>query len=112
MNQILDDLVKSEQYIRLADKRKATIIFLWNRIRNQTLAKNQLWGRWLDGIFYSNWCDLPDEYKYNDNLLKTLPSGHFWLDGNRNVTTIRYFISRDCAGEDRKHFISPSITVA
>lgn len=101
-------LTQSPQYQCLADKRKESIHFLWHHTRTRVLAENQVLGRWCDGVFYANWCDLPEEYKRNDAMLPTLPVGHFWLDDNRKATTIRYFISSDCANEDRKHFSVPS----
>lgn len=100
------NLTESANYQCLANKRKETIFFLWHHTRTTTLAHSQLHGRWLNGRFYANWADLPEEYKRNDALLKTLPSGHFWVDSNRKPTTIRYFVSSDCAGEDVSHFLT------
>jgi hypothetical protein len=100
------NLTESANYQCLADKRKETILFLWHHTRTVTLAHNQLYGRWLNGGFYANWTDLPEEYKRNDALLKTLPSGHFWVASDRKPTTIRYFISSDCDGEDVSHFLT------
>jgi len=99
-------LTQSPNYQCLADKRKETIFFLWYHARTTTLAHNQLYGRWLNGRFYANWSDLPEEYKDSDILLKTLPSGHFWVDNNGKPTTIRYFISSDCTNEDVSHFLT------
>jgi hypothetical protein len=107
MQQVWQDLTKSANYQCLAEKRKSTIFFLWHHIRNTTLSQNQIHGRCLNGKFYSSWRDLPEEYKASDALLKTLPSGHFWGDGNGQATTIRYFIASDSAGEDKSHFLAP-----
>jgi hypothetical protein len=100
------NLTQSPNYQCLAEMRKSTIAFLWHHTRTTTLAYNQVHGRWLHGRFYANWSDLPEECRRNDNLLKTLPSGHFWVDSNKKVTTIRYFISSDCVGEDVSHFLT------
>ena len=99
-------ITQSANYQCLADKRKETITFLWHHTRTITLAHNQLYGHWFKGRFYANWTDLPEEYKRNDSLLKTLPSGHFWADSNGKPTTKRYFISSDCVGEDVSHFLT------
>lgn len=98
-------LTQSANYQCLAGMRKSTIAFLWHHTRTITLAYNQVYGYWLNGAFYANWRDLPEKYKRDDSLLKTLPSGHFWVDNNRKPTTIRYYISSDCAGEDLSHFL-------
>ena len=104
LNKEWENLTQSQDYQRLAVMRKSTIRYLWYHIGKTTQAYNQIYGRWLNGAFYANWADLPEEYKRNDALLKTLPSGHFWLGPNREPTTIRYFISSDCDGEDVSHF--------
>jgi hypothetical protein len=103
MHRVWQDITKSIHYIGLADKRKECIHFFWHQTRNRILAENNIHGRWLDGKFYARWDELPEEYKYNDSLLKTLPAGHFWLDANKNPTGVRYFISSDCKGENKKH---------
>jgi hypothetical protein len=105
MQEVWKCIAQSHNYQCLATMRKSTISFLWHHTRNITLAHNRLHGRWLNGVFCANWCDLPEKYKRDDNLLKTLPSGHFWVDNNGKPTTIRYFISSDCANEDRSHFL-------
>lgn len=102
-----DSIVQSANYQCLAEKRKETIRFLWHHTRQRILAENQLWGHWLNGAFYSNWCDLPESVRYDEQKMKTLPKGHFWIDGNREATAIRYFVSDDSAAEDRTHFLSP-----
>jgi hypothetical protein len=109
-------ILESANYQCLADKRKETIFFLWHHIRTTTLAKNQVHGRWCNGRFYANWCDLPEDYAYDNNLLKTLPSGHFWavVDSKGQATSIRYFISSDCENEDKSHFLplaEPAVSV-
>ena len=101
-----DTLTQSAKYQCLAQKRKETIFFLWHHTRTCTLAQNEIHGRWLHGKFYANWCDLPEKYKRDDSLLRTLPSGHFWLDGKGRPTAMRYFIASDCAGEDTSHFLA------
>lgn len=98
-----DCIAQSEKYKCLAEKRKETINFLWDHTRNRILAENQLYGHWYKGTFYSSWCDLPESVRYDEELMRTLPKGHFWLDANRQATTIRYFIGNDCEG-DRTHF--------
>ena len=103
MYKVWRGITKSIHYTGLADKRKECIHFFWHQTRNRVLAESRISGHWLNGCFYARWDELPDEYKYNDSLLKTLPSGHFWLDADKNPTGIRYFISSDCKGEDRKH---------
>ncbi len=100
------NLTQSPNYRCLAGIRKSAIAFLWHHTRTITLAYNQVYGHWLNGRFYDNWSDLPEEYKRSDALLKTLPSGHFWVDSNGKPTTIRYFISRYCIGEDLSHFLA------
>jgi hypothetical protein len=106
MQEVWEYITQSRNYQCLADMRKSTIHYLWRHTRTITLAQNQIHGRWLNGAFYANWCDLPEKYKRDDNLLKTLPCGHFWVDNNRRPTTIRYFISSDCADEDTSHFLA------
>ena len=106
MQEVWEYVAQSPNYQCLADMRKSTIHYLWHHIRQTTLAHNQIHGRWLNGAFYASWSDLPEKYKRDDNLLKTLPSGHFWVDNNGKPTTIRYFISSDCAGEDVSHFLA------
>jgi hypothetical protein len=103
-----DSILQSANYQCLAEKRKETIRFLWHHTRNRILAENQLFGRWLNGVFYSSWSDLPESVRCDEQKMKQLPSGHFWLDGNRQPTTIRYFIASDSSGEDRTHFLAPS----
>jgi hypothetical protein len=104
-----DHVLQSADYQCLAEKRKETIRFLWHHTRNRVLAENQCHGRWLNGVFNSSWCDLPESVRYDEAKIKTLPTGHFWLDGNGQVTTIRYFISADSTGEDRSHFLKPVV---
>jgi hypothetical protein len=99
-----DSIAQSAHYQCLADKRKETINFLWHHTQNRILAENQIYGYWYEGAFYSNWSDLPESVRYNEELLKNLPVGHFWLDGNRKATTIRYFIGNGCRGEEKTHF--------
>jgi hypothetical protein len=103
-----DRILQSADYQRLAGKRKEAIRFLWYHTRNRVLAENQIYGWWLSGRFYGSWCELPESIRYDDSALAKLPKGHFWLDGNRQTTTIRYYISSDSAGEDRSHFLAPS----
>jgi hypothetical protein len=105
MQEVWKYIIQSPNYQCLAGCRKSTIHYLWHHTRTITLAQNQVHGRWLGGRFYANWCDLPEKYKRDDSLLKTLPSGHFWLDSNRKPTTIRYYISSDCDDEDVSHFL-------
>jgi hypothetical protein len=103
MHTVWKDIQESAHYQCLADKRKESAYYLWYYTSRRVLAESQLWGYWYKGEFFANWCDLPEKYKYDDSLLKTLPSGHFWArDGQ--ATTIRYFVSEDCAGEDKSHF--------
>ena len=106
MQEAWKHMAQSPNYQCLAGMRKSTISFLWRHTRTITLAYNQVYGHWLNGKFYANWSDLPEEYKRDDRLLKTLPSGHFWLDSNGKPTTTRYFISSDCDGEDVAHFLT------
>lgn len=103
-----DSILHSAHYQCLAFKRKETIAFLWQHTRNRILAQNQIYGWWFNGSFYNSWCHLPESHKHDDSLLKTLPRGHFWVDGNRETTTIRYYIPEDCANEDRTHFLAPT----
>lgn len=105
-----DGILQSANYQCLVGKRKETIRFLWHHTRNRILAENQIYGWWMDGQFYGSWCDLPESVKYDDNALAKLPKGHFWLDGNRQATTIRYFVSPDSEGEDRTHFLAPAVS--
>lgn len=98
-------ILQSANYQCLADKRKEAIRFLWHHTRNRILAENQIYGWWFNGRFHSSWCDLPESIRYDEKQLGKLPRGHFWLDGNRQATTIRYFICADSAGEDRAHFL-------
>lgn len=105
MQEVWRHITQSPNYQRLAGMRKSTINYLWRHARETTLAQNQVYGQWLNGAFYASWNDLPEKYKRDNNLLKTLPSGHFWIDSNGKPTTIRYFISSDCAGEDLSHFL-------
>ena len=107
-----DSIAQSANYQCLAEKRKEAIRFLWHHTRNRILAENQMYGHWYQGSFYSNWSDLPESVRYDEKLLKSLPAGHFWLDGNRQATTIRYFISADSAGEDRAPFLAPQPAAA
>ena len=104
MQTVWYDLVQSAHYQCLAGKRRETILFHWQHTRTCTLSQNLHHGRWFNGHFFSSWCDLPEEYKASDSLLKTLPSGHFWLDGDGQATPSRYFVSGDCANENQKHF--------
>ena len=104
-----DHILQSAHYQCLAEKRKETIRFLWHHTRNTVLAQNQIYGHWLNGVFYSSWSDLPESVRYDEAKIKTLPKGHFWLDGNRQTTTIRYFISADSTGEDKGHFLKPVV---
>lgn len=106
MQKAWQDIKESAKYQCLADKRKESVRYLWDHTRQRTLAENQIWGRWLNGQFFTNWCDLPEKYKYDDNLLKTLPSGHFWMKDGQ-ATRVRFFISEDSRNEDRSHFIRP-----
>ena len=106
LNKEWENLTQSHNYQCLAVMRKSTIRYFWYHTGKTTLAYNQVYGRWLNGRFYANWRDLPEEYKHNDFLLKTLPSGHFWVDNNGKPTTIRYFISSDCTNEDVSHFLT------
>lgn len=109
MQQVLQDsILHSAHYQCLAFKRKETISFLWHHTRNKTLAENSIYGWWASGQFYYSWSDLPEPYKHDDSMLKTLPCGHFWVDGDRKATTIRYFVSPDSAAEDRTHFLVPA----
>ena len=105
-----DSILQSANYQCLAEKRKETIRFLWHHTRNRILAENQIYGWWLDGKFYGSWCDLPEAIRYDEEALAKLPKGHFWLDGNRQATTIRYFIPSDSEGEDRTHFLAPAVS--
>ena len=98
------DLVGSAHYQCLAGKRRETIFFHWHHTRTRVLSQGQVHGRWFEGSFFTSWCDLPGEYKANDALLKTLPSGHFWLDANGLVTASRYYIPSDSADENNRHF--------
>ena len=103
-----ESIAQSANYQCLANMRKSTIRFLWDHTRNRILAENQLYGHWYKGAFYSMWPELPESVRYDEQLIKTLPKGHFWLDGNRQATTIRYWLSPDSASEDRTHFLAPS----
>jgi hypothetical protein len=105
MQEVWNYIAQSPNYQGLAGMRKSTIHFLWRHTRTVTLARHQMHGWWSNGAFYANWADLPEKYKQDDSLLKTLPSGHFWVDNNGKPTTIRYFISSDCANEDASHFL-------
>jgi hypothetical protein len=105
-----DGILQSAEYQCLAEKRKEAIRFLWHHTRNRILAENQLHGWWLDGRFYGSWCDLPESIRYDEAELAKLPTGHFWLDGKRQATTIRYYVSSDSAGEDRTHFLTPAVS--
>jgi hypothetical protein len=102
-----ESIAQSADYQCLANKRKSTICFLWHHTRNRILAENQLYGYWYKGSFYSMWSDLPESVRYDEQLTRALPQGHFWLDGNKQATAIRYFISADSASEDRTHFLAP-----
>ena len=107
MHKIYNDIVQNTNYTCLAEKRKETIRFVWGHTRKLTLAKNTIFGRWYKGEFYANWCDLPEQIKYNQTLVDSLPSGHFWIIPETNgevVTTIRYYISTDSENEDKSHF--------
>jgi hypothetical protein len=104
MQTVWNDLVQSAEYQCLAGKRRETIFFHWHYTRTYMLSQNQVQGRWCNGCFFHSWCDLPEEYKASDSLLKTLPSGHFWLNGDGQATPSRYFVSSDCANEDERHF--------
>jgi hypothetical protein len=104
MHKVWQYITSSPNYQCLAVKRKETIFFLWHHVRTQTLAQNEMYGRWLHGKFYTSWSDLPERYKASDTLLKRLPSGHFWLDENGQATMCRYFVPSDSVGEDRSHF--------
>jgi len=106
-----DHVLQSADYQCLAEKRKETIRFLWHHTRNRVLAENQGYGHWFNGAFYASWCDLPESVRYDEAKIKTLPKGHFWIDGNRQVTTIRYFISADSTGEDCSHFLKPAVAL-
>ena len=105
LNEEWKNLTQLPSYQCLAAMRKSTVRYLWYHTGKVIQAHNQIHGRWLNGAFYANWCDLPEKYKRDDNLLKTLPSGHFWVDSNGKPTTIRYHVSSDCAGEDVSHFL-------
>ena len=106
MHKIYNDIVQNTPYTCLAEKRKETIRFLWHHTRNLTLSQNTIFGRWYKGKFYANWCDLPEQIRYNQTLVNSLPSGHFWIipETKGEVTTIRYFISTDSENEDESHF--------
>jgi hypothetical protein len=106
MQTVWQDTLQTGHYQCLAEKRKESVYYLWSHTRQRTLAENQIHGRWLNGKFFANWCDLPEKYKYDDSLLKTLPSGHFWLQEGQ-ATKVRYFISEDAKSEDAFHFITP-----
>ena len=98
---------QSAKYQCLADKRKDCIRFLWHHTRARVLRENQAYGRWLEGRFYGNWADLPYNYRYSNELLKTLPSGHFWVKDGL-VTSARYFVTADrIKEEDANHFTLP-----
>lgn len=101
-----DSILQSAHYQCLAEKRKEAIRFLWHHTRNRILAENQIWGWWFNGHFYGRWSELPESIRYDENVLAKLPKGHFWIDGNRQATTIRYFVSADSAKEDHSHFLS------
>jgi hypothetical protein len=103
-----DSVAASADYQGLAFKRKEAIRFLWHHTRNRILAENQVYGWWANGSFYHCWTDLPETFKCDDSLLQTLPRGHFWLDGNRKATAIRYFIPADRAAENRCHYLQPA----
>jgi hypothetical protein len=105
MQEVWKGLLQAEQYQCLAGKRRESVRYLWEHTRQRTLAENQVHGRWLNGEFYANWCDLPEEYKYDDNLLESLPSGHFWLHEGQ-VTKVRYFVPENARKEDAYHFHS------
>ena len=99
------DLLQAGHYQCLAEKRRESVSYLWHHTRQRTLAENQIHGRWLNGKFFLNWCDLPEKYKYDDSLLKTLPSGYFWLQEGQ-ATKVRYFVPEN-ASEDAFHFVAP-----
>ena len=105
LNEEWKNLTQLPSYQCLATMRKSTLRYLWYHTGKVIQAHNQIHGQWLNGAFYANWSDLPEKYKRDDNLLKTLPSGHFWVDSNGKPTTIRYYVSSDCAGEDVSHFL-------
>lgn len=107
------DLKQSLDYQCLAEMRKLAIWYLWDYVRKTTLAQNQIYGWFCEGVFYSNWSNLPEKYKNDDNLLKTLPCGHFWIDGTGNATKVRYFLHSESSGEDPGHFSAaePSLAI-
>lgn len=107
------DLKQSADYQCLAEMRKFAIWHLWDHTRKITLAQNQIYGWFCEGVFYSSWSNLPEKYRHDDNLLKTLPSGHFWGDGAGSVTKTRYFLHSESSGEDSSHFLAaePSLAI-
>lgn len=107
------DLKQSLDYQCLAEMRKFAVWYLWDCTRKITLAQNQVYGWFCEGVFYSSWSNLPEKYKSDDNLLKTLPCGHFWMDGTGNATKIRFFLHSESSGEDSSHFLAaePSLAI-
>lgn len=104
-HEIKDSIFKSPQMCRLAQTRQSNLDYLWYHIRRGTLAKHTIFARWYKGKAFTSWCDLPEEIRYNNELMAILPSGFFWLNEDGTISKDRYWVSEEQEQkEDASHF--------